>query len=78
MQVSILRRYWVMFSACIIAFYAQIVNRLKVVGGEHLPEEGGPAGGQSYLRLRHRIPADRSIFSTPFPDGLGSCKGGVV
>ncbi len=41
MQVSILRRYWVMFSASIIAFYAQIINRLKVIGGEHLPEEGG-------------------------------------
>jgi 1-acyl-sn-glycerol-3-phosphate acyltransferase len=30
-----------MFAGMIIAFYAQCLNRLRVVGGEHLPEEGG-------------------------------------
>lgn len=41
MHVSILRRYWVMFAACFLAFYAHVVNRLKVIGGENLPEDGG-------------------------------------
>lgn len=41
MHVSILRRFWLMFAGCIIACYAHCLNRLKVVGGEHLPEEGG-------------------------------------
>jgi len=30
-----------MFAGLIIAFYAFVCNRLKVVGAEHLPEEGG-------------------------------------
>lgn len=30
-----------MFTGFLIAFYAQVLNRLKVVGGEHLPDEGG-------------------------------------
>jgi len=41
LHVSILRRCWVMFAAGLIAVYAFVCNRLKVVGGEHLPEEGG-------------------------------------
>ncbi len=41
MHVSILRRWWVMFASLIIAFYARCLNRLQVVGVEHLPEEGG-------------------------------------
>lgn len=41
MHVSILRRCWVMVAGCIIACYAHWLNRLKVIGGEHLPEEGG-------------------------------------
>lgn len=41
MQVSLLRRCWVMFFATFIGFYARVLNRLQVVGDEHLPEEGG-------------------------------------
>ncbi len=41
MQVSWFRRLWVMISVSVIGIYATIFNRLKVVGGEHLPEFGG-------------------------------------
>jgi 1-acyl-sn-glycerol-3-phosphate acyltransferase len=30
-----------MFAAVPISFYARVLNRLKIVGTEHLPEEGG-------------------------------------
>lgn len=41
MHVSIFRRWWIMFSGGFIGFYAFVINRLKVVGHEHLPEQGG-------------------------------------
>lgn len=41
MQVSIFRRFWVMLVATILGFYAHLLNRLRVVGAEWLPEEGG-------------------------------------
>lgn len=41
MNVSIFRRLWVMFCASIISLYAHCLNRLKVVGAEQLPEQGG-------------------------------------
>ncbi|MBE9485581.1 MAG: 1-acyl-sn-glycerol-3-phosphate acyltransferase [Chloroflexi bacterium] len=41
MPVSIFRRVWVMFFASVIGLYAHLLNRLKVVGAEQLPEEGG-------------------------------------
>ncbi len=41
MHVSIFRRVWVMFFASVIGLYAHLLNRLKVVGAEQLPEEGG-------------------------------------
>lgn len=41
MNVSFVRRCWVMFTAAIFALYGHCLNRLKVVGTEHLPEEGG-------------------------------------
>jgi len=41
LNVSILRRWWVMFASGFIAFYAFICNRLRVVGKENLPDEGG-------------------------------------
>lgn len=41
MHVSFGRRCWVMFAGVFIAFYAFVCNRLQVVGGEQLPDEGG-------------------------------------
>ncbi len=41
MQVSFLRRLWVMLAANVIRFYAMVINRLQISGGEHIPARGG-------------------------------------
>ena len=41
MKVSFIRRLWVMFCSRGIMFYASCLNRLKVVGAEHIPDSGG-------------------------------------
>jgi len=41
LDVPFYRRWWVMFVSLFIAFYARCLNRLRVVGCEHLPEDGG-------------------------------------
>ncbi len=41
MKTSIVRRYWVGISAAVIAFYATVVNRCQIVGGENIPAQGG-------------------------------------
>lgn len=41
MKTSILRRWWVGISAAVIAFYATVINRCQIVGGENIPARGG-------------------------------------
>lgn len=41
MKTSILRRFWVGISAAVIAFYATVINRCQIVGGEQIPDQGG-------------------------------------
>lgn len=41
MKTSILRRFWVGISAVVIAFYATVINRCQIVGGEQVPPQGG-------------------------------------
>jgi len=40
-KTSILRRFWVGISAVVIAFYATVINRCQIVGGEQVPPQGG-------------------------------------
>jgi 1-acyl-sn-glycerol-3-phosphate acyltransferase len=40
-KTSILRRFWVGISAAVIAFYATVINRCQIVGGEQVPQQGG-------------------------------------
>lgn len=41
MKTSILRRFWVGISAAVIAFYAMVINRCQIVGGDQIPGQGG-------------------------------------
>ncbi|HMB16272.1 MAG TPA: lysophospholipid acyltransferase family protein [Pelovirga sp.] len=41
MNTSIFRRFWVAISAAVIAFYATVLNRCQIVGGEQVPKQGG-------------------------------------
>ncbi len=41
MKTSILRRFWVGISAAVIAFYATVINRCRIVGAEQIAEQGG-------------------------------------
>ena len=41
MNISLLRRAWVLLTAYIIGFYASFLNRLRISGAEHIPASGG-------------------------------------
>lgn len=41
MKASFLRRFWVVFSAYVVGFYASFLNRFRAKGVEHLPGQGG-------------------------------------
>ncbi|UFS70552.1 1-acyl-sn-glycerol-3-phosphate acyltransferase [Geomonas sp. RF6] len=41
MKVSLLRRFWVTFSARVIGVYAARVNRFRVSGADNIPKSGG-------------------------------------
>ena len=56
MNVSLSRRLWVTFSACVIGFYASVINRFQTKGGEHLPRHGG------VLIASNHISAYETIF----------------
>ena len=41
MKVSFFRRFWVMISTAVVRFYAVVINRFQIIGGEHIPASGG-------------------------------------
>ncbi len=41
MKTSIPRRLWVGISGAVIAFYATVINRCDILGGEQIPDQGG-------------------------------------
>lgn len=41
MKVSLIRRLWAYISACVIGFYASVINRFRITGAENLPPRGG-------------------------------------
>ncbi len=41
MKASFLRKFWVVFSAYVIGFYASVINRLRVKGIHNIPRQGG-------------------------------------
>jgi 1-acyl-sn-glycerol-3-phosphate acyltransferase len=41
LKASFLRRFWVVFSAYVVGFYASVVNRFRTKGAENLPGRGG-------------------------------------
>ena len=41
MKASFFRRFWVIFSAYVVGFYASVLNRFQVKGVDHLPRQGG-------------------------------------
>lgn len=56
MNVSFARRSWVTFSAYVIGFYASVINRFRVKGGENIPPSGG------VLLASNHISAYETIF----------------
>lgn len=41
MEISFIRRIWVMLTASVFSFYARCINRLRIVGAEQIPVTGG-------------------------------------
>jgi len=41
LRASFFRRFWVVFSAYVVGFYASVINRCRSKGVEHLPGMGG-------------------------------------
>ncbi|GAB4300998.1 MAG: lysophospholipid acyltransferase family protein [Desulfuromonadia bacterium] len=57
MNVSLLRRLWVTFSAWVIGIYASVINRFEIEGDHHLPREK-----RGVLILSNHISAYETIF----------------
>ena len=56
MKISLLRRFWVAFSAYVVGFYASTLNRLEIKGAENIPGSGG------VLLASNHISAYETIF----------------
>lgn len=56
MKVSILRRFWVTFSAYVIGFYASTINRFRIKGSDNIPSSG------AVLLVSNHISAYETIF----------------
>lgn len=56
MKISLLRRFWVTFSAYVIGFYASGINKFRVKGGDNIPRSGG------VLIASNHISAYETIF----------------
>ena len=56
MKISLLRRFWVTFSAYVIGSYASVINRFQVKGAENIPPSGG------VLLASNHISAYETIF----------------
>ena len=55
-NVSLVRRFWVTFSAYVVGLYASFLNRLDVRGAQHIPHSGG------VLLASNHISAFETIF----------------
>ncbi|HEY3308405.1 MAG TPA: lysophospholipid acyltransferase family protein [Desulfuromonadaceae bacterium] len=56
MRISVLRRFWVTFSAYVVGFYASTLNRLVIEGADKIPSSGG------VLLASNHISAYETIF----------------
>ncbi len=56
MKASFLRRFWVVFSAYVIGFYASVINKFRVKGVSNIPMHGG------VLIASNHISAYETIF----------------
>ncbi len=56
MKISILRRGWVTFSSYVVGFYASVLNRFVIKGGNNIPSSGG------VLVAANHISAYETIF----------------
>ncbi|HEX9023849.1 MAG TPA: lysophospholipid acyltransferase family protein [Geobacteraceae bacterium] len=56
MKASFLRRFWVVFSAYVIGFYASVINKFRVKGVANIPKHGG------VLIASNHISAYETIF----------------
>ncbi len=56
MRISLVRRFWVTFSAYVIGCYASLLNRLTIKGAQHIPSHGG------VLLASNHISAFETIF----------------
>ncbi|SHJ12298.1 1-acyl-sn-glycerol-3-phosphate acyltransferase [Malonomonas rubra DSM 5091] len=63
MQVALIRRWWVMFVSLFIMFYARCLNRLRVVGAENIPEEGGVLLAANHISGYDTVFLPTAVFS---------------
>jgi 1-acyl-sn-glycerol-3-phosphate acyltransferase len=56
LKLSLIRRFWITFSAYVIGFYASVLNRFQVKGADNIPSTGGA------LITSNHISAYETIF----------------
>lgn len=55
MKVSFLRRFWVVFSAYVIGFYASVINRFRIKGAGNIPRQGGVLIASNHISAHDTI-----------------------
>lgn len=55
MKASFLRRFWVVFSAYVIGFYASVINRFRIKGAGNIPRQGGVLIASNHISAHDTI-----------------------
>jgi 1-acyl-sn-glycerol-3-phosphate acyltransferase len=55
LKASFLRRFWVVFSAYVIGFYASAINRFRVKGAGNVPRQGGVLIASNHISAHDTI-----------------------
>jgi 1-acyl-sn-glycerol-3-phosphate acyltransferase len=55
LKVSFLRRFWVVFSAYVIGFYASVINRFRIKGAGNIPRQGGVLIASNHISAHDTI-----------------------
>jgi 1-acyl-sn-glycerol-3-phosphate acyltransferase len=55
LKASFLRRFWVVFSAYVIGFYASVINRFRTKGAGNIPRQGGVLIASNHISAHDTI-----------------------
>jgi 1-acyl-sn-glycerol-3-phosphate acyltransferase len=55
LKASFLRRFWVVFSAYVIGFYASVINRFRIKGAGNIPRQGGVLIASNHISAHDTI-----------------------